>query len=1133
MNAQEKQLLNALHISPSHLNRVFGQKTVTRGLGYYRAGRVYDIKELADGPDDELEIIGNVDGSGAKQYETSVLLYADLGETVVESGCSCPVGLDCKHGIALLFTYLSEVDELEEDPTEAATDHIAEWLDFVQYSEGKEETHFVEKDADPTDYQQHLIYLLDMSTPRHQGEQEGIFVQPTKARLLKKGGYGATYKLHDYDIMPDNPAASKIYCNTLDREIIRTLTGAETSGYYSFRYYDNSLNSEFLLEGDVGRLVLNKLLQTGRCFWKHQKSSPLQSGEPRTVSVHWQDNDGLLIPQRNCTPPIQKAFKLDQLLYVDEVNNLCGPISHETLSDRQLTYLLTIPPIPMESAPAISDRLLQILPEAETFLPEEITGKSVEITGQHPVFHLKLHGINAGADSRIYHVASLSFAYDTIPYSPENNQYLGKDVIFVQKGENRYKIHRHPMEEQRGIDRLLSAGFLTAHNTLPAMKPLDMVIPARSTAESVLKWDDFLQTMLPELEAEGWQITFDESFQLSIDAVDEWHGEISESEEGDWFEMTLGFELNGQSINMLPLVVEFLRSEPDRKDLAQSLAEQEYRLLQLGPHQWVKVPGRRIQQIAETITELYDTVPLNANGALPLSKHGGLHYGELLNDPGLQWKGGEELRALSEKISNFAGIEKTEPPPALQAELRPYQEEGLSWLQFLREYDLSGVLADDMGLGKTIQALTCLLLEKESGRGKLPSLVIAPTSLMSNWRREAERFTPQLKVLTLQGSDRKEKFSRITEHDLILTTYPLMTRDTTVYQEHSFHYLILDEAQAIKNSRTRTSRIIYDLQARHRLCLTGTPMENHLGELWSMFHFLMPGYLGTQERFTRLFRTPIEKHGDPHRGEQLRKRVQPFLLRRTKERVATDLPEKTEIVRTVPLTGRQRDLYESVRVAMDKKVRQVVSDKGLARSHIMILDALLKLRQVCCDPHLVKLERAKGVKESAKLHLLQEMLPTMVEEGRKILLFSQFTSMLTIIEQSLKNEKISYSKLTGRTRKREEAIQAFQEGDAQVFLISLKAGGVGLNLTAADTVIHYDPWWNPAVEKQATDRAHRIGQDKPVFAYKLLTEDTVEEKILKLQEKKQRLADTMYGGKGSKEMTFGQEELLELLQPLG
>jgi SNF2 family DNA or RNA helicase len=295
----------------------------------------------------------------------------------------------------------------------------------------------------------------------------------------------------------------------------------------------------------------------------------------------------------------------------------------------------------------------------------------------------------------------------------------------------------------------------------------------------------------------------------------------------------------------------------------------------------------------------------------------------------------------------------------------------------------------------------------------------------------------------------------------------------------------------------------------------------------------MPGFLGNNDQFNRLFRTPIEKHQDLARQTQLRHRIQPFMLRRTKSLVASELPPKTEIVRTIALEGKQRDLYETVRLAMDKKVRDEISQKGLARSHIMILDALLKLRQICCDPRLIKLEKAQDLKQSAKLELLMSLLPEMVEEGRKILLFSQFTSMLSLIEEELTSANIRYTKLTGQTRKREEVINEFQEGDASIFLISLKAGGTGLNLTAADTVIHYDPWWNPAAEQQATDRAYRLGQDKPVFVYKLITEETVEEKILRLQQRKQALADGLYSGKVSEDTDLSAEDLLDLLKPLG
>jgi len=464
------------------------------------------------------------------------------------------------------------------------------------------------------------------------------------------------------------------------------------------------------------------------------------------------------------------------------------------------------------------------------------------------------------------------------------------------------------------------------------------------------------------------------------------------------------------------------------------------------------------------------------------------------------------------------------------AELRPYQQQGLNWLQFLRDYQFNGILADDMGLGKTVQTLAHLLLEKQSGRMEKPSLVIMPTSLVGNWRREIEQFAPELKVLVLHGSERHGLFEKITVHDVVLTTYPLLHRDQDILLKEVFHYIILDEAQYIKNPKSQTAQIAYKLKANHRLALTGTPMENHLGELWSIYHFLMPGFLNDLKRFQQLFRKPIENDADGERQKQLNQRIAPFLLRRTKDEVLEDLPDKTEIISTITLQGEQRDLYEAVRLAMDEKVRKEVANKGLARSQIMILDALLKLRQTCCDPRIVSLPQAKKVNQSAKLTFLMEILPEMVEEGRKILVSSQFTKMLALIEAELKKEGIGYSKLTGQTRKRDEAINNFQTGKVPVFLISLKAGGVGLNLTAADTVIHYDPWWNPAVERQATDRAHRIGQKKAVFVYKLVTEGTVEEKIIALQQKKQALADAVYSGKaGEKANSISSEDLSDLL----
>ncbi|TRZ64576.1 MAG: DEAD/DEAH box helicase, partial [Rhodocyclaceae bacterium] len=344
----------------------------------------------------------------------------------------------------------------------------------------------------------------------------------------------------------------------------------------------------------------------------------------------------------------------------------------------------------------------------------------------------------------------------------------------------------------------------------------------------------------------------------------------------------------------------------------------------------------------------------------------------------------------------------------------------------------------------------------------------------------------------------------------------------------------LDEAQFVKNPKAQSHRVARQLKARHRLSLTGTPLENHLGELWAQYHFLLPGLLGDVRRFATTFRTPIEKQGDNQRRQQLAERVKPFLLRRTKEQVLTELPPKTEIIRWVELAGSQRDLYESLRLAFDKKLRQVLAARGVAQSQIMILDALLKLRQACCDPRLVKLGAAHAARQhgSAKLELLLEMLTELLAEGRHVLLFSQFTSMLALIEEEFSRRGIGYLKLTGQTKDRETPIRRFQAGEVPLFLISLKAGGTGLNLTAADTVIHYDPWWNPAVEEQATARTHRIGQDKSVFVYKLLTQGTVEEKILALQDRKRGLSDDLLAGVGTQQHLLTAADLEVLFQPI-
>jgi SNF2 family DNA or RNA helicase len=414
-------------------------------------------------------------------------------------------------------------------------------------------------------------------------------------------------------------------------------------------------------------------------------------------------------------------------------------------------------------------------------------------------------------------------------------------------------------------------------------------------------------------------------------------------------------------------------------------------------------------------------------------------------------------------------------------------------------------------------------------------LVVLPTSLIFNWQAEILRMAPALSVLTLQGADRAERFNAIATHDVVLTTYPLLWRDIDVLETQAFHLLILDEAQAVKNAAARSAAAIRRLHARHRLCMTGTPLENHLGELWTQFDFLMPGFLGDARSFTRLWRKPIEINGETARAQLLAQRVRPFILRRRKDEVADELPPRTEIIKRVRLQGKQRDLYESVRVAADEQVRRILQRKGFSGAQISILDALLKLRQVCCDPYLVKGNAPAKKMERAKLELLCEMLPALVAEGRRILVFSQFTEMLAQVGPALDALALPWLSLTGRTppARRGAVVAQFQNKEVPIFLISLKAGGVGLNLTAADTVILVDPWWNPAVEEQAASRAHRIGQQRTVFVYKLVVEGSIEERILVLQARKAALAEGILGTDAGLQPKFSAQDLAGLLAPLG
>jgi superfamily II DNA or RNA helicase len=624
--------------------------------------------------------------------------------------------------------------------------------------------------------------------------------------------------------------------------------------------------------------------------------------------------------------------------------------------------------------------------------------------------------------------------------------------------------------------------------------------------EASAQWHHFVAVRVPELQALGWQTNIDENFgpRLAED-IGNIDVQVSDADKGN-FSLEFGIEIDGERHPLLPILEHLLAR--GGIDAAQIVGDD--LITSMDDGRVLKLPAERIRRLLAVMGDLIEAAGRTAEKALVLPVGAAATVLELEDVLTTSWQNAAAIESYVDKFRGEPEILPVELPATFTAELRPYQQHGVDWLQHLGSHGLGGFLADDMGLGKTAQTIAHIAVEHAAGRLTRPALIVVPTSLVSNWTAELKKFSSHLKVVVLHGMERHEKRDQLDDVHVVITTYTVLTRDIEEMKALPWHIVVLDEAQAIKSPDARATRAVCQLDTTHRVCLSGTPIENNLEELWSQFAFLMPGLLGDRRGFTKRFRTPIEKNNDATCRAQLIQRIQPFILRRTKAEVATELPPKHTILRRITLAPDQRELYETIRGTLYETVREQVAERTLAQSRIIVLDALLKLRQACCDPRLVKLASARSVETSAKLEDLLEMLQELIPEGRRILLFSQFTSMLDLIKPRLNEIGIKFVELRGDTRDRAEPVRSFEAGEVPLFLISLKAGGRGLNLTSADTVIHYDPWWNPAVENQASDRAHRIGQTKSVFVYKLIAVDTVEERILELQQRKAELASIAF-----------------------
>ncbi|MCF8160626.1 MAG: DEAD/DEAH box helicase, partial [Polaromonas sp.] len=807
----------------------------------------------------------------------------------------------------------------------------------------------------------------------------------------------------------------------------------------------------------------------------------------------------------------------------DSQRGICGPARVKGMSLGRAAVLLRSPPL---KASALKTHQLALAEQLGPVPLPPVLEPLNALTGIAPKACLHLTPVTA-AEVPVLGLMQATLRFD---YAGHRGWWVGQgSTVLIDDAQGRFLLHRDPQAELEAITSLMQLGLTATGQGV-------FGIPGRAPQQAWLQWAD---KHYAPLRQAGFDLTLDDALTDWIQRGETLDVRLQAQADDDatspWFDLSLGMEINGRRHNILPLLPELIKmASSSPRDAVTGLPElAPFIFLPAPTGGFIRLPTDNLKPWLGALLELVGDSARDFDGeSLKLSRLDAMRTAASVGE-GAVWQGAEHLRELVEGLQGRTGLPEVLAPKSVNASLRPYQQQGVNWLQFLREHGLAGILADDMGLGKTLQTLVHIQIEKDAGRLTHPALIIAPVSLMGNWQREAERFCPGLRSLVIHGKDRHEVAGNMMDHDIVIAPYSLLHRDRARWLEAQWHLVVLDEAQNIKNASTHAAQVASELKSRHRLCLSGTPMENHLGEIWSLFHFLMPGFLGSQKRFAELFRTPIEKQGDPEALHQLRARVTPFMLRRTKALVAHELPPKIETVMRVELSGKQADLYETIRLGMEKTVREALDAKGLAKSQITILDALLKLRQVCCDPHLLKLDAAKKVKASAKLEQLMAMLPEMLAEGRRILLFSQFTSMLTLIEAELKQRNIPWVKLTGQSQQRDAIIDRFTSGQVPLFLISLKAGGTGLNLPQADTVIHYDPWWNPAVEAQATGRAHRIGQSNSVWVVKLVAQGTIEERILALQDRKAALAESMYSGSvGRKQPLFSESDLVELLKPL-
>jgi len=1038
-------------------------KTVQRGQQYYRDGRAR-VMEYNDS-----YVLCEVTGSEDYDYEVEISLS---GKNRVSFSCTCPqaeLARICKHMIAASLEtsrYLKSEEvqndwqyrlkqALEAAPRRKTGTNIHRYaavylLQSTLYYQGRE-FHLTPSIVKASDW----TALRGLTTPEE--------INP----LLEEDRNWVKYL--DQPYQPVNPAG----CLNLSPEGIAFFNfTVNSSGYY--HQFSNfgpylpllaKMDIPVFLTGERKKVgerlqIISEPVEIRAALAREEQNLSLQAGIELNGQLFTSGKENLSLVSEN--PPWA----------------LLGRYLAPVANPESLSLLSTLPlEIPVEDEETFREKYFRQIAERAPIDGEAVTWEHVTADAVPRLYMRNNEGTLR---------AELRFGYGD--YETPAEQYPPEETLIDIPGS--WSMARIPRQAGREADfyNLLTDAKYGLKRAGREFAYATFEMRARTHPY------DFLMHSIPALTETGFEIFGDRD---SLGKVNPHTPTIrlSISSGIDWFD--------------LQAVVQYGDQEVPLREIRKALKKGD---------RYIKLADGSIGQIPEIWLErykhLFDLGEETADG-LRLNDSQLSLVDELLADA-TQAEVVPEFHKKRERLRTLEGVKPVAIPQGFEGELRPYQKAGLDWLHFLREYGFGGILADDMGLGKTIQVLAFLqsLRESANGHGHTASLLVVPKSLLANWQRESAKFTPGLRILEYYGPTRKKSEpENFNDYDIVLTTYGTMLKDIEELREYRFRYAILDESQAIKNAMALSSKAARLIHAEHRLAITGTPVENNTFELWSQFAFANPGLLGGVDYFKREFATPIESRGDGDTAQLLKRMVYPFILRRTKEQVAPELPPRTERLVYTDLEPAQRKLYERTRERYRSELLGLIDDGGINDARMKILEGLLRLRQICIHPLLVE-PTFKG--NAAKFDALLETLETLKSEGHKALIFSQFVQTLHLLEAEMKKLGLTYAYLDGQTKDRQAEVDRFQSDPSiPFFLISLKAGGVGLNLTAADYVLHLDPWWNPAVEMQAADRAHRIGQDKPVFIYKFIARDTVEEKILELQSRKRELVEQLISAEGS------------------